>query len=194
MSEQSDSETVRELGVSTHTYRSSIKDEVIHYATRESIFGHMVMATTNKGVCSVQFADTQDTLLSLLSAEFPYAKLIFTASRDTPELYTWMIELDEHITQGAARPDIPLDIVGTEFQFKVWQFLLTIKEGTVMSYGEVAAHINNPKAVRAVGTACGKNPIGVLIPCHRVMRSDGSLGGYRWGLERKKILLNKERQ
>jgi AraC family transcriptional regulator of adaptative response/methylated-DNA-[protein]-cysteine methyltransferase len=77
---------------------------------------------------------------------------------------------------------------------KVWQFLLSIKEGEVMSYGEVAECIDNPKAVRAVGTACGKNPVGILIPCHRVLRANGDLGGYRWGLERKRTLLSNERR
>jgi len=104
-----------------------------------------------------------------------------------------MEALDLHLSQSAPRPDVPLDIRGTVFQMKVWQFLLSLKEGEVMSYGEVAEQIENPNAVRAVGTACGKNRIGVLIPCHRVLRGDGSLGGYRWGLDRKRALLDKER-
>lgn len=153
----------------------------------------MIMAATDKGVCSVQFGDDNGSLFELLYEEFPKAQLVLSAAQDAPELDSWMVALDKHISQGAPKPNVPLDIRGTAFQFKVWQFLLSINEGDVMSYGEVAAHIGNPNAVRAVGTACGKNPIGILIPCHRVLRSDGALGGYRWGLERKRMLLEMER-
>ena len=169
------------------------EDEIIHYACRRTALGYMIMAATDKGVCSVQFGDDEDSLISLLSNEFPNAQLVLSAPQDTPELDNWMEALGNHISRGAPKPDIPLDIRGTAFQIKVWQFLQSIKEGEVMSYAEVAEHINNPKAIRAVGTACGKNRIGVLIPCHRVLRSDGTLGGYRWGLERKRMLLDKER-
>ena len=104
-----------------------------------------------------------------------------------------MDALAQHINTGMPRPDLPLDMRGTAFQMKVWQFLLSIREGDVMSYGEVADNIEKPKAVRAVASACAKNRIGVLIPCHRVLRGDGTLGGYRWGLERKRALLDAER-
>lgn len=104
-----------------------------------------------------------------------------------------MEALDQHISAGGPRPDLPLDMRGTAFQVKVWQFLLSIREGDVLSYSEVAARIDKPRAVRAVASACGKNRIGVLIPCHRVLRGDGGLGGYRWGLERKRALLDAER-
>lgn len=186
-------EESRSIGMAPKVYRAGAKGEIIHYACRETALGSMVMAATDKGVCSVQFGDDKAALLTLLSDEFPHAQLVLSAAQDTPELDSWIIALDKHISQGAPRPDVPLDIRGTVFQIKVWQFLLSIKEGDVMSYGEVAEHIDNPKAVRAVGTACGKNPVGILIPCHRVLRSDGALGGYRWGIERKKALLDMER-
>jgi len=93
---------------------------------------------------------------------------------------------------GAPRPDIPLDLRGTAFQIKVWQFLLSIPEGDVLSYSEVAAAIDQPRAIRAAASACGKNRIAVLVPCHRVLRGDGGLGGYRWGLDRKQALLDTE--
>ncbi|MDV7106355.1 methylated-DNA--[protein]-cysteine S-methyltransferase [Vibrio sp. TH_r3] len=186
-------EATRNIGMTPKAYRAGGKGEIIHYACRETALGYMIMAATDKGVCSVQFGDDKDSLLSLLSDEFPNTQLKLSAAQDAPELDNWMLALDKHISQGAPRPDVPLDIRGTAFQIKVWQFLLSIKEGDVMSYGEVAEHIDNPKAVRAVGTACGKNPVGILIPCHRVLRSDGSLGGYRWGLERKRTLLDMER-
>ncbi|STO98420.1 bifunctional transcriptional activator/DNA repair enzyme AdaA [Grimontia hollisae] len=186
-------EATRSIGMTPKAYKAGGKGEIIHYACRETALGYMIMAATDKGVCSVQFGDDKDSLLTLLGDEFPEAKLVLSAAQDAPELDSWMLALDQHISQGAPRPDVPLDIRGTAFQIKVWQFLLSIKEGDVMSYGEVAEHIDSPKAVRAVGTACGKNPVGILIPCHRVLRSDGSLGGYRWGLERKKTLLDMER-
>ena len=174
-------------------YRAGGDGEVIHYACRMTSLGQMIMAATNKGICSVQFGDDQNTLVSLLTKEFPKAELILSAVQDGSDLDNWMEALDLHLSQSAPRPDVPLDIRGTVFQMKVWQFLLSLKEGEVMSYGEVAEQIENPNAVRAVGTACGKNRIGVLIPCHRVLRGDGSLGGYRWGLDRKRALLDKER-
>jgi AraC family transcriptional regulator, regulatory protein of adaptative response / methylated-DNA-[protein]-cysteine methyltransferase len=186
-------EATRNIGMTPKAYRAGGDGEVIHYACRKTAFGYMIMAATDKGVCSVQFGDDENLLLSLLSNEFPNAELVLSAAQNAPELDNWMEALDKHVNQGAPRPDVPLDIRGTAFQIKVWQFLLSIKEGGVMSYGEVAEKIDNPKAVRAVGTACGKNPIGVLIPCHRVLRSDGGLGGYRWGLERKRTLLDREK-
>ena len=187
-------ETTRNIGMSPKAYRAGGQGEVIHYACRETALGKMIMAATEKGVCSVQFGDTQESLVSLLSEEFPNAKLVLSEAQDAPELDSWILALDNHISHGAPKPDVPLDIKGTAFQIKVWKFLISIKEGDVMSYGEVAEHIDSPKAVRAVGTACGKNRIGILIPCHRVLRSDGALGGYRWGQERKRTLLEMEKK
>ncbi|OAN10893.1 cysteine methyltransferase [Photobacterium jeanii] len=185
-------EATRTMGMTPKAYGAGGEGENIHYACRVTALGLMIMAATEKGVCSVQFGDDESHLVELLSAEFPKATLVPSAAQDTPELDNWMTALDHHISQGAPKPEVPLDIRGTAFQMKVWRFLLSIKEGEVMSYSEVAAHIDKPNAVRAVGTACGKNRIGILIPCHRVLRSDGSLGGYRWGLERKQALLVKE--
>jgi len=187
-------ESTRHIGMTPKVYRAAGAGEVISYACRNTVLGFMMMAATDKGVCSVQFGDNESTLLSQLRTEFPKAELIVSASQNAPELDIWMEALDQHISQSAPRPDLPLDIRGTAFQIKVWQFLLSIKEGDILSYGEVAKQVGDPKAARAVGTACGKNSIGVLIPCHRVLRSDGGLGGYRWGLERKRTLLDKERR
>ncbi len=100
----------------------------------------------------------------------------------------------EHIGQGAPRPELPLDLRGTAFQIKVWRFLLSVPEGEVVSYGEIARTLVPPSAARAVGAACGANRIAVLVPCHRVLRGDGQLGGYRWGLARKRALLAAERR
>lgn len=186
-------EATRNIGMAPKAYRAGGAGETINYACRQTTLGFMMMAATDNGVCFVQFGDNEQALLEQLSSEFPKAELTISASQDTPELDFWIEALDQHISQGAPRPDLPLDIRGTAFQIKVWQFLLSIKEGDIVSYSEVANEIDKPKAVRAVASACGKNRIGVLIPCHRVLRSNGELGGYRWGLERKRALLDKER-
>lgn len=187
-------EATRNLGMAPRAYRAGGAGEVIVYACRATALGLMMMAATKKGVCLVQFGDDEASLATGLKKEFPNAELIASPARDAPELDAWMDALDQHISQGAPRPELPLDMRGTAFQMKVWQFLLSIREGDVLSYSEVAAKIDKPKAVRAVASACGKNRIGVLIPCHRVLRGDGGLGGYRWGLERKRALLDAERK
>lgn len=187
-------ETTRSIGMSPKAYRAGGQGEIIHYACRQTALGQMAMAATEKGVCSVQFGETRESLVALLVEEFPKAQLILSQAQNAPELDNWMSALDNHISHGAPKPQVPLDIKGTAFQIKVWKFLISIKEGEMMSYGEVAAQIDSPKAVRAVGTACGKNRISILIPCHRVLRSNGDLGGYRWGLERKKTLLDMEKK
>jgi AraC family transcriptional regulator of adaptative response/methylated-DNA-[protein]-cysteine methyltransferase len=168
--------------------------EVIVYACCSTALGLMAMAATDKGVCFVQFGEDEASLVDCLQAEFPHAELTPSLARNAPELDAWVLALDQHLTNGAPRPDLPLDLRGTAFQVKVWRFLLSIREGEVFSYSEVAVGIEKPKAARAVASACGKNRIGVLIPCHRVLRGDGGLGGYRWGLAHKRALLEAERK
>ena len=187
-------EATRNIGMTPKAYRAGGAGEIITYACRNTALGLMAMAATDKGVCFAQFGDDEESLVSRLKAEFPQAKLSASPAQDAPELDAWMEALDRHISEGAPRPELPLDIRGTAFQMKVWQFLLSIREGDVLSYGELAAQIDKPEAVRAVALACAKNRIGVLIPCHRVLRGDGSLGGYRWGLERIRALLDAERK
>ncbi len=187
-------EANRNIGMSPKTYRAGGAGEAIVYACRMTALGLMMMAATDRGVCLVEFGDDEASLMAQLRSEFPNADLNASPARNAPELDAWMDALDKHISAGAPRPDLPLDMRGTAFQVKVWQFLLSIREGDVLSYSEVAAKIDKPRAVRAVASACGKNRIGVLIPCHRVLRGDGGLGGYRWGLERKRALLEAERR
>ncbi len=186
-------ETTRNIGMTPKAYRAGGAGEVIAYACRDTALGPMTMAATEKGVCSVQFGEDKESLLAKLQEEFPNAEFTASRAQNTPELDDWIDALDEHISKGAPRPDLPLDLRGTAFQMKVWQFLLSVHEGDVLSYGELAAQIEKSKAVRAVASACAANRIGVLIPCHRVLRGDRSLGGYRWGLERKRALLDAER-
>lgn len=186
-------EEMRNIGMTPKAYRSGGTGETISYACRDTALGLMIMAATERGVCFAQFGENMETLLEQLRAEFPKAKLSASPAQDAPELDAWIEALDAHISQGAPRPDLPLDLRGTAFQIKVWRFLLSVREGDVISYGELAARIKKPKAVRSVASACAANRIGVLVPCHRVLRGDGSLGGYRWGLERKRALLDVER-
>lgn len=186
-------EATRNIGMTPKAYRAGGVGEVINYACRKTTLGWMIMAATDKGVCGVQFGEDKISLIALLKNEFPKAELIVSCAQSAPELDLWVEALEQHINQGVPKPDLPLDIRGTAFQIKVWSFLLSIKEGDTFNYGEVAERINNPKAARAVGTACGKNTIAILIPCHRVLRSGGGLGGYRWGLKLKQALLDKEK-
>jgi len=186
-------EAMRNLGMTPGAYRRGGVGETLSWACRETALGPMLMAATDRGVCFVQFAETEGTLLERLRAEFPEATLVASPAQHAPELDLWIDALDAHVSADAPRPDLPLDLRGTAFQMLVWRFLLSVAEGEVISYRELAAGLDRPKAARAVASACAANRIGVLVPCHRVLRSDGGLGGYRWGLERKRVLLNAER-
>ncbi len=187
-------EAARNMGMTPATYRDGGADETIFHAYRDSALGPLMMAATERGVCFAQFGDSKKFLLDQLQHEFPNATLVESAATEGPELDNWINALDMHLQNHAPRPDLPLDLRGTSFQLKVWQFLLSVKEGDVISYGELAAEIGSPKAFRAAASACGANRIGVLVPCHRVLRGNGELGGYRWGVERKRTLLDMERK
>ena len=189
-----DGEATRNLDMSPGAHRATGTDETIAYSCRQTSLGPLMMAATDKGVCCVQFGDTEHALLGALRDEFPKAELVASSAQHAPELDAWTQALEQHLNAGGPRPDLPLDMRGTVFQMQVWQCLLSIREGEVLSYRQLAERLGMPSAVRAVASACGRNRIGVLIPCHRVLRSDGSLGGYRWGLERKRQLLKAERQ
>ncbi len=182
------------LGMTPSAYRAGGAGETIVYAVRDTAFGALLMAATARGVCLVEFGDDRDRLVARLHDEFPRASLVPSGESAREPLDAWMDALDAHVVQGAPRPALPLDLRGTAFQIKVWRFLLSVKPGQVVSYGELAKGIGHPDAVRAVGTACGANRVAVLVPCHRALRADGSLGGYRWGLERKRVLLDNEKR
>ena len=184
----------RQIGMSPRSYRSGAGGEVITYACRDTALGALMMAATERGVCFVMFGDSEPRLFDQLQAEFPEADLVQSVGNGGKLLDSWMMALDDHLSRNAPRPDIPLDLRGTAFQIKVWQFLLSIAEGDVMSYGEVADAIGQPRTVRSAASACAKNRIAVLVPCHRVLRGYGDLGGYRWGIDRKRTLLDGERQ
>jgi len=187
-------EATRNMGMTPKAYKAGGAGEVVTYACRSTALGLLLMAATDKGVCFAQFGENETLLIATLKVEFPKAQLSTSLAKQAPELDAWIHALDQHISKGSPRPDLPVDMRGTVFQIKVWQFLLSIREGDVLSYSQVADQVGHPKAVRAVASACARNRIGVLVPCHRVLRSDGNLGGYRWGLERKRALLKAERE
>jgi AraC family transcriptional regulator of adaptative response/methylated-DNA-[protein]-cysteine methyltransferase len=182
------------LGMTPSVYRAGGAGEVITHASRETAVGLLMMAATARGVCFVEFGPSPEALLAQLAAEFPQAHLVRAELAAAAPLDLWMAALAAHLETAAPRPDLPLDLRGTAFQISVWRFLLSVKPGDVVSYSELAAATGKPRAVRAAASACAANRIAVLIPCHRALRADGSLGGYRWGLERKRALLDAERR
>ena len=180
------------LGMTPSAYRSGGKDEEIAFAMRESSFGHIIMAATNRGVCFVHIGDNYSDLIKALHHEFPLADLVVTPEEMSVELDEWINALENHLCYSGPSPKVPLHLYGTAFQLSVWKFLMSIKEGERISYSDAAKGISEPKAFRAVANACGANKIAILIPCHRVLRGDGQMGGYRWGVGRKKQLLKNE--
>jgi AraC family transcriptional regulator of adaptative response/methylated-DNA-[protein]-cysteine methyltransferase len=181
------------LGMTPSAYRAGGAGETIVYAVRDTALGPLMMGATERGVCFVQFGDGADTLLAQLRREFPRATLAPSSPDAAAPLDDWMEALADHLARAAPRPDLPLDLRGTAFQIKVWRFLMSVRPGEVVSYSELAAGVGAPRAVRAAASACAANRLAVLVPCHRALRADGSLGGYRWGLERKRALLDAER-
>jgi len=186
-------EAARNLGMTPSTYRAGGAGETIAYACRATALGLLMMAATDRGVCFAQFGASESGLRRTLASEFPRATLQPSPLAASPQLDAWISAFEAHLGGHGPRPDVPLDLRGTAFQIKVWRFLLGIGEGELMSYSEVAAGIGAPQAVRAAASACGANRIAVLVPCHRVLRGDGGLGGYRWGLDRKRALIDRER-
>jgi AraC family transcriptional regulator of adaptative response/methylated-DNA-[protein]-cysteine methyltransferase len=153
----------------------------------------MMIGATDRGVCFVQFGRSTAELLSMLQKEYPKARLEPMREPGDPEFQRWIRALTDHLKGEQPRLDLPLDIRATAFQMRVWNYLQSIPYGETQSYAEVAAGIGQPKAVRAVASACAKNRVALMIPCHRVIRGTGDLGGYRWGLARKQAFLERER-
>jgi AraC family transcriptional regulator, regulatory protein of adaptative response / methylated-DNA-[protein]-cysteine methyltransferase len=178
-----------QLGMTPGVYRRGGSGTHIGYTIVDSALGRLLIAATDRGVCSVCLGDSDAPLEKALHEEYPRAEI----KRDPAGLQPHVRKLREHLDGRAAKLDLPVDVQATAFQWKVWQALREIPYGETRSYSEIARAIGNPRAVRAVGHACGANRVAVVIPCHRAVRQDGSLGGYRWGLERKQALLDRER-
>jgi len=181
------------IGMTPKRYRAGGQGEILTFACRDTVLGPIMMAATDRGVCFAQFGSDCATLLARLRGEFPRAELQAYQRQAELRLDQWIDALNAYIQNKRPRPEIPLDLQGTAFQIKVWEFLLSLEDGDVISYSELAQGIEKPRAVRAVASACGANRIAVLVPCHRILRADGGLGGYRWGLDRKRTLLDVER-
>ncbi len=177
------------LGMQPKVFRKGGTGERIRFAVGECSLGSILVASTEKGVCAILLGDDPNTLVQNLQDRFPKAQLL-GGERNFESTVAQVIGFVEAPGLGL---DLPLDLRGTAFQQRVWQALQKIPAGSTISYGDLAQRIGSPKAVRAVAGACAANALAVAIPCHRVLRSDGSLSGYRWGVERKQALLQKER-
>lgn len=186
----------RLLGMTPASYRAGGAGASIRYTTTATPLGRLLVATTTRGICSVTLGGDDAELERRLNDEFPRAEL----ERVDAGREEWLDAVIARIASqlgwsDSAAPDMPpLDIAATAFQWRVWDALTRIPAGSTRSYRDIAAAIGMPKAARAVGQACGNNRVALIVPCHRVVREDGSLGGWRWGVERKRELLARERQ
>jgi AraC family transcriptional regulator, regulatory protein of adaptative response / methylated-DNA-[protein]-cysteine methyltransferase len=179
-----------ELGMTPATYSRGGRGVKIGYTIVGSAMGRLLVAITERGVCAIRMGDSDAKLEKDLREEFPQAQI----ERTDAVLRELVQKILNHLEDDEPRLDLPLDIRATAFQRQVWEKLRAIPYGQTVSYGDVAKALGKPGAVRAVGRACATNPVALVIPCHRVVREDKSLGGYRWGLERKKKLLEHERK
>ena len=185
--------TATQLGMTPEKYRLGAVAAVVRYTIVRypgSPLGRMLIAATDKGICAIQFGDSEQQLQQGLMREFPFA----VRRRDDAAMSQWRENLTRLIQGHELNPSLPLDIRATAFQRRVWEALQKIPRGETRSYSAVAKNIGMPKATRAVARACATNPVAVAIPCHRVVRQDGELGGYRWGIERKEQLLAMEKE
>ncbi|HEY3442483.1 MAG TPA: methylated-DNA--[protein]-cysteine S-methyltransferase [Paludibaculum sp.] len=181
------------LGMTPAEYRAGGRSLSITYAPWNGPLGLMLLAATDRGLCFLQFGDSPEALLELLRREFPAADLQPMPDPPPTRFTAWMESLAAHLAGRPAPLDLPLHLHATAFQMRVWRYLQTIPRGETRSYSQVAAAIGQPTAARAVARACAANTMAVVIPCHRVIRGTGHLGGYRWGLERKHSLLHAEK-
>ena len=179
-----------DLGMSPQAYRKQGAKEVIHFAIAACSLGPILVASTHRGVCAILFGEEPEALVNDLQHRFSQAELM-GASQDYNDVVAAVVALVE-------RPklpfNLPLDVQGTAFQQKVWTELRRVQAGETVSYAELAARIGRPSSFRAVAGACARNPLALVIPCHRVVKKDGGLSGYRWGVENKRKLLERERE
>ena len=181
------------LGMTPREYRAGGEGVVISHVSVSSPLGIMMIGATDRGLCFLQFGESREELLAMLQREYPAAALNETKPPYGEQLDAWIKALLRFLRREQVRLDLPLDVRATAFQLKVWKYLQSIPYGEVQSYAEVAAALGSPAAARAVARACSANRVAIVIPCHRVIRGTGELGGYRWGLDRKRVLLDNER-
>jgi AraC family transcriptional regulator of adaptative response/methylated-DNA-[protein]-cysteine methyltransferase len=172
------------------TYQRGGKGAQIDFGVVECSLGFLLVAATEKGICSVALGDSEKALETSLRNEFPAAQV----QQNETHLGEWTQAILELIAGSEPHLDLPLDVQVTAFQWRVWQVLRSINSGETRTYTQVAQVIGQPGAVRAVARACATNAVALVVPCHRIVREDGSLAGYRWGVERKRALLSQEKQ
>lgn len=183
------------LGMTPMVYRGGGAGLEITYCTADTPLGLMMAGATDRGLCFVHFGDRAEALLEALVKEYPKARLTPMGMPPSPEFAAWMEALNRHLSEGAgACQNLPLHIRATAFQMKVWSYLRAVPAGEVRSYREVAEAVGDPKAARAVARACASNSVALAIPCHRVIRGTGEMGGFRWGESRKRPLIEIERR
>lgn len=170
-------------------------ESAITYATIDSPLGPLMIAATERGLSFAQFGEGVQALLSALRSQYPWSSLeLISPDRAPPPFSDWIAALADYLHGRLAALDLPTDVRATAFQRTVWDALRRIPYGQVRSYGAIAHDLGRPKAVRAVGGAIAANRVALVIPCHRVIQSDGALGGFRWGVERKRFLIARERE
>jgi AraC family transcriptional regulator of adaptative response/methylated-DNA-[protein]-cysteine methyltransferase len=177
-------------GMTATALRKGGQGTEIRYAFGDSALGLVAVAATDRGICAVLFGASRDALAADLRGRFP--KALFEAADPGSDFEQWVERTLEYLDGKSELFELPLDVRGTAFQELVWRSLREIPAGQTASYGEIAARIGRPKSARAVGRACAANPVAVIVPCHRVVRADGDLSSYRWGLDRKRRLLERE--
>jgi len=180
--------TPAKIGMTPTQYRNGGSNVLISYSVAETPFSKLLVATTERGVCAVHLGDSEPRLVEMLQDEYPAARVI----RDDAALERFVEPLLKYFDGKDFNPSLPLDIHRTTFQWRVYHAIQSIPPGTTAAYGEIAREIGSPKAVRAVANACASNPMSIIVPCHRVVRKDGGLGGYRWGVGLKERLLRHE--
>lgn len=179
-----------QLGMTPDTYRRGGRGMKISYTIADCLLGRVLVATTDRGISAVSLGDNDSRLAAELRKEYPNAEI----RRSPSEHSRWLRAIIRGLAGLPPQIDLPTDVMATAFQRRVWEALRSIPSGTTSTYSEVARSLGQPRATRAVARACATNPTAIVVPCHRVIRSDGSLGGYRWGLQRKKLLLEDERR
>jgi AraC family transcriptional regulator, regulatory protein of adaptative response / methylated-DNA-[protein]-cysteine methyltransferase len=183
-----------ELGMTPIEYRSGGRGVDITYGFAPTPLGTMLLGATDRGLCFLQFGESKTQLCDALKHEYPEARLEPLADPPPAAFQKWVEALNRYLDGQEPDLRLPINVRATSFQMKVWKYLQSIPAGEVHSYQEVAQGIGRPKAARAVANACASNHVAIAIPCHRVIRGNGELGGYRWGLERKRALLENERR
>jgi AraC family transcriptional regulator of adaptative response/methylated-DNA-[protein]-cysteine methyltransferase len=166
----------------------------IFYTKADTSLGTLMLAATERGICFLQLTDDAKGFFKDISKKYPKAEILSVSGKYKKQFTNWLSAIKAYLSGKQDFPELPLDVKGTNFQLKIWKQLQKIPAGKLKSYREIAKAAGMPKAVRAVANACARNNVALVIPCHRVIRSDGSLSGYRWGVKRKQALIDLEKK